>query len=195
MAQAARRDRGVRSGALPENAAALEEHLPYLYRYALAQTRDADTAQEVVQDTLVAALKGLGGFQGRAELRSWLTSILKHKIIDMQRARLREIPTEDLDLADDDEEAFGADGARLRPVADWGDPDQALENSEFWRVVQLCVDDLPQRSARIFMMREVMGESLEEVCKVFGITPTNCAVTLHRARAKMRKCLEAKWFA
>lgn len=194
MAEATLRARAPDAG-VAAKAERVEDHMRYLYRYALAQVRDADLAEEVVQETLLAAVKGLKTFEGRSELRSWLTSILKHKIIDAQRSRARELPTEDLDLIEDDEDAFGPDGGRLRPVADWGNPDQALENSEFWRVVQVCLGDLPDRAAQIFMMREVMGESLEEVCNVFGLSPTNCAVTLHRARARMRKCLEAKWFA
>lgn len=174
----------------------LEEHLPYLYRYALAQLRDGDAAQEVVQEALLAAIKGRSQFEGRAAMRSWLTAILKHKIIDFQRSRARELPTEDLDAAaEDDDDIFGADGTRVRPIADWGNPDQALENAQFWKVLQACLDGLPKRAAEVFMLREVMGESLEEVGKIHGITPTNCAVTLHRARSRLRECLEAKWFA
>ncbi len=173
----------------------LEQYLPYLYRFALGRLRDPDLAQDAVQETLVAALKGGSRFEGRSAVRSWLTAILKHKVVDIQRARARETPLE-ADVAADEveDEAFRVDGHWQHPPAEWGNPDRALEQQRFWEVFQRCMEGLPERAARAFVLREIDGESIEEICRVLGISQSNCWVLLHRARARLRDCLERRWF-
>lgn len=180
------------------SAAELEQHRPYLLRYARLQLRAAEAAEDVVQETLLAALENKSGFAGRSQLRTWLTGILKHKIIDQIRRQAREAPLptgpdEDPDAAID--ALFHADGHWKEMPADWGKPDEAFENKAFWEVLERCQERLPAKTARAFMLREVMELSTEEICKELAVTQTNCWVLLHRARLGLRECLEALWFS
>ena len=176
----------------------LEQYRPYLLRYALLQLRDTALAQDAVQETLLAALEGRARFSGKSSARTWLTGILKHKIIDTIRRRSREQPAgaggddADPDVAD---AAFKRDGHWQQMPATWGNPEQALDNRQFWEIFELCSRLLPERTARVFMLREVMELSTEEICQELAITPTNLWVMLHRARLALRECLEIKWFA
>jgi RNA polymerase sigma-70 factor (ECF subfamily) len=180
----------------PPDSDELLQHRSYLLRYALLQLRDPDLAEDVVQETLLAAVEGAGRFAGKSTRKTWLTGILKHKIIDVLRRKSREQPL----AADDESEAeavdalFKDDGHWRQFPANWGDPQQALENRNFWKVFEMCTQAMPARTARVFMMREVMELSAEEVCKELGLTPTNLWVILHRARLSLRECLEIKWF-
>jgi RNA polymerase sigma-70 factor (ECF subfamily) len=180
--------------------AALEEFRGYLLRYAVLQLRDPIAAQDAVQDTLLAAIEGSDRFSGKSSVKTWLTGILKHKIIDHLRRQSREQPL----LADgtDPERTeaevvdalFAADGHWRHAPAHWGDPDRAFENRQFWEVFEACAKLMPATTARVFVMREVLELSTEEICKELGITTTNCWVMLHRARLSLRACLELKWF-
>lgn len=187
--------------ATPLDPSAPEAHRGYLLRFALLQLRDPQLAEDAVQETLLAALGGRGGFEGRSSLRTWLTGILKHKIADIQRRQARELPLADA-LGGEDERGDDQLDALFRPDAhwafpprDWGDPERSLENRRFWEAFELCAKALSANAARVFMLREVQGLSTEEICKDLGITPTNCWVLLHRARMALRLCLEEKWFA
>ena len=175
----------------------LQRHRPYLLRYALLQLRDRELAEDVVQETLLAALEGRAQFSGKSSSKTWLTGILKHKIIDVMRRKSREQP---LTADDGESEAdavdalFGQDGHWRQFPASWGNPEKSLEDKNFWEVFELCSQLMPQRTARVFMMREVMELSTEEICKELDITPTNLWVILHRARLGLRQCFEIKWF-
>jgi len=177
--------------------AELEAHRGYLLRYALIQLRDTTIAEDVVQETLLAAVEGQDRFSGKSTVRTWLTGILKHKIIDHMRRHGREQPlTGDAETSEAEavDALFVDDGHwRTRP-ANWGDPDRAFENKAFWEVFEACAKLMPAKTARVFAMREVMELSTEEICKALDITPTNCWVMLHRARLSLRECLEFRWF-
>jgi RNA polymerase sigma-70 factor (ECF subfamily) len=176
--------------------AELDTHRRYLLRVAQLQLRDGDLAEDVVQETLLAALKARDGFDGRSTVKTWLTGILKHKILDAIRRKSREQPL--APAGDDDHDAvdalFKQDGHWQQMPATWGDPERALENRKFWEIFELCSRLLPERTARVYMLREVMEMTTEEICQEFGITPTNLWVILHRARLVLRECLEIKWF-
>ena len=175
----------------------LQQHRPYLLRYALLQLRNPVEAEDVVQETLLAAFEGRARFAGDSSLKTWLTGILKHKIMDAIRRKSREQP---LAAGEDDDESatvdamFQRDGHWQHMPANWGDPAQALENRKFWEIFEICSRLMPERSARIFMLREVMELTTEEICQELAITPTNLWVILHRARLALRECLEIKWF-
>ena len=177
----------------------IELHRGYLLRYARLQLRDQTAAEDAVQETLLAAVEGAARFSSKSSVRTWLTGILKHKIIDQLRRQAREQPL----LAGDDLERseaeaidalFAADGHWRDFPRNWGDPDRSLENKEFWEVFEMCAGLMPVKTARVFVMREVMELSTEEICKELRITATNCWVMLHRARLSLRECLDLKWF-
>ena len=172
----------------------LEIERPYLLRYARLQLRNPATAEDVVQDTLVAALAGESGFAGRSAVRTWLTGILKHKIIDAIRRSSREVTTADeSELADMDGQ-FAEDGHWQDRPSLWGNPDRALSEKEFFRALEACLARLPEKTARVFMMREHLGIETDAICKELGITATNCWVMLYRARMTLRLCLQQNWF-
>jgi RNA polymerase sigma-70 factor (ECF subfamily) len=179
----------------------IETHRGYLMRVAQLQLRDRDLAEDVVQDTLLAALSG-SGFAGKSSLKTWLTGILKHKIVDAIRRKQRE-PTvvaafgdieSELDIEDFDALFKGNGGWESKP-AEWGDPEAALGQRQFFDVMDFCLEKLPPNTARVFMMREVMELESDEICTELAITPNNLWVILYRARMALRECLEKSWFA
>jgi RNA polymerase sigma-70 factor (ECF subfamily) len=187
----------------PVDAEQLARQRDYLYRYALLQLRDPSRAEDVVQETLLAAMESRTGFSGKAQLRTWLTGILKHKIVDVFRRQKRESPAEspegtalesDEEFADLYFDAADRDHWRSFPQT-WNDPERSLEQKRFWEVFELCSRQMPGQIARAFMMRELMGLETEEICKELGITANNCWVMLYRARMSLRQCLETRWFA
>jgi len=177
------------------------QHRDYLYRYALLHLRDASRAEDVVQETLLAAVESPDRFSGRSSLRTWLTGILKHKIIDVFRKQAREKPLDTpADVESDEEYAelyFNKQDANhwhSFPTS-WGNPERSLEDKRFWEVFDQCSQQMPGQVARVFYMRELMGLETEQICKELSITPTNCWVMLYRARMNLRQCLETRWFA
>jgi len=179
----------------------LDQHRGYLLRVARLQLRDEALAEDVVQETLLAALSG-SGFSGKSSLRTWLTGILKHKIVDAIRRKQRE-PTvvsafgdidSELDIEDFDGLFKENGGWEVKP-ADWGDPDAALSRRQFMEIMDLCLEKLPPNTARVFLMREVMELETDEICKELTITANNLWVILYRARMSLRECLERNWFA
>lgn len=174
----------------------LNEHGDYLYRFALVRLRDTHQAEDAVQETLLAAIKN-NSFEGDSSARTWLTGILKHKIIDIQRKHLREQPVSDLiDLDTSDismDDFFDRQGHWLDKPQQWEMPDNALEQKQFLGVLSKCLDRLPVRLSALFMMRDVQELDNENICKELDITPTNAWVMLYRARMALRKCLEMNW--
>jgi RNA polymerase sigma-70 factor (ECF subfamily) len=193
-------NRGAPASAAAPDEAAPEQFRSYLLRYALLQLRDQTAAEDVVQETLLAAIEGRGRFAGKSAVKTWLTGILKHKIIDHLRRRGREQSLlgdgsdSEHSEADAADALFAAEGHWREAPANWGDPDRAFENRRFWEVFEMCAKLMPMKTAQVFTMREVLGLSTEEICKELGITTTNCWVMLHRARLSLRTCLELKWF-
>ena len=175
----------------------LAEHRSYLLRFARLQLRNDAWAEDAVSETLLAALSKPQSFANRSQLKTWLVGILKHKVIDVLRQRKREVSL-DVEPGDGGEEldalAFKADGHFANAPADWGDPQQELSSRQFFQVLEACTDKLPPAMGRIFLMREWLELSSEDICKELQLTPTNLYVQLHRARLRLRECLELNWF-
>ena len=175
----------------------LDRHGDALYRYALVRVRDSDIAEDMVQETLLAALRARDSYAGQASERTWLVAILKNKIIDHFRRAARETPMPDPPEPDDTVEAFfegETPGHWTEAPATWGRPDTALEQTEFWRAFRDCLANLPERQARVFALTELDELSTPELCKALDITASNAWVLLHRARLRLRDCLERSWF-
>jgi RNA polymerase sigma-70 factor (ECF subfamily) len=175
---------------------------PDLLRFARLQLRDAGAAEDAVQETLLAALTGSHCFESRSSYKTWLISILRNKIIDIIRGQRREVAASSLadDEAGDDrltESLFDQRGhwqSAAQPGR-WADPEASFEQRQFWSVFEACLDHLPEKTARVFMMREFLGFETDEICKETGMSSSNCWVVLHRARLGLRTCLETRWFA
>jgi RNA polymerase sigma-70 factor (ECF subfamily) len=171
-----------------------------LYRFALSRVEDPSVAEDLVQETFLAALKARENFQGRSTARTWLIAILKHKIVDHIRKRVREHISDKVeslsDAAANDpvDGNFKDDGGWRHHPSKWVvNPMKLYEQKEFMDVLYRCLADLPERQAGVFMMREIDGSSTEEICKALNISATNSWVMLYRARVWLRQCIENNW--
>ena len=174
----------------------VDAHGDVLYRYALSRLQNPTAAEDVVQETFLAAMKSRDRFGSGSSERTWLIGILKHKVVDFIRKESRERPYEDLDAPDATEEQFFDKKGHWRVgLADWQvNPRKVLEQKEFMDVLKECLVHLPDRLGRIFTLREMDNTGSEEICKLFDISSTNLWVMLYRARMKLRTCLQANWF-
>ena len=173
-----------------------------MLRFAQLQLRDAALAEDAVQEALLAALAGGRSFAGRAALKTWVFAILRNKIVDVIRLQSR---TTNVSALGDDEaamdetfEALFKTNAHWRPESrpfGWGDPEETLREERFWEIFEICLNHLPEKTARVFMMREFLEFDTDEVCRELSLTISNCNVILHRARNGLRRCLETSWFA
>jgi RNA polymerase sigma-70 factor (TIGR02943 family) len=172
-------------------------HGDCLYRYALVRVNSPVIAEDLVQETLLAALKGRAAFSGRSSERSWLCGILKNKIVDYYRKRGRETSFTDMEfLSDEFSEKYVDEGWIHREAPkDWKpEPDVVAHRSEFWAVMRRCLKKLPERIESVFMLREMDDVSTKEICKALSVSESNLWVMLHRARMALRECLERNWF-
>ncbi len=174
---------------------------PYLLRVATVQLRDRDLAEDVVQETLMAACEGFDRFEQRASFKTWLTGILKFKILDAIRKRIGEPVSastlqKELNL-DDIDQIFADSGARMWQIApeQWRDPAASWEERHFFDMVDFCLLRLPPVTAQVFMMRELFEMAAGEIAAELGISAANLRVLMYRARMALRHCLELNWFS
>ena len=173
----------------------LDDHGDILFRYAVTRLRDAAIAEDMVQETFLAAMKAKDRFSGKSTERTWLVGILKHKIVDYIRKASREQTYGDTEIPEADSDYFDRKGHwRVKPPEWQTNPQKAFEQEEFYVVLQSCLDALPERLRIIFTLREIEGQSAEEICKTMDITSTNLWVLLYRARMRLKTCLEKNWF-
>ena len=170
----------------------------YLLKFALMQLRNLAWAEDAVSETTLAALAKPQAFGNRSQLKTWLVGILKHKVIDALRQHRREVSTEE-PTGDEQEDpleyiAFKADGHYAETPSDWGNPEEQANSRQFFEILEACASQLPPTQGRLFLMREWLELPVEEICKELGLTPTNLYVQLHRARLRLRECLELNWF-
>lgn len=176
----------------------LAEHRTYLLRFARLQLRNDAWAEDAVSETLLAALSKPQSFAQRAQLKTWLVGILKFKIIDIFRTQSRQVSLDAADEGDGSEELdalmFRPDGHFREAPSPWGQPEDELSSRQFFAVLEACVEKLPTSLGRVFLMREWLELSAEDVCKELGLSATNLYVQLHRARLRLRECLGLHWF-
>lgn len=170
-----------------------------MLRFAQIQLRDNALAEDVVQDALLKAMRKRESFAGRSSLKTWVFAILRNTLINAVRSRSRFV---DVTKVNDEGERMDFDrlfdqrgmwAPEARPTA-WEEPSNAVEAEQFWVVLDVCLNDLPENTSRVFMMREFMELTTNEICAATGMTVTNCHVVLHRARMGLRECLRKKWF-
>ena len=169
---------------------------PQLMRFARSQLRNDAWAEDAVSETLLAALERPQSFSGQSQLKTWLVGILKHKVVDQLRRHTREATVLVGDDGEDlDDVLFDENGHWRDMPRDWGNPEGALGERQFFEVLEMCVDLLPPVQGRVFLMREWLELGTEEICKELAITATNLWVLLHRARLRLRECLQSRWFS
>lgn len=182
----------------------VDDHGDFLFSFAMLRLRNRTTAQDVVQETFLAALKSHRQPSSLDEQRAWLVGILKHKIYDCYRRQAREPSFTDLSvgLTDEDEaihfQENGLSAGTWSPVGepmDWSASSvPSRDRSAFWASFRRCLAKLPHQSAQAFMLREMDDLATAEMCGLLGITENNLWVILHRARLALRHCLEKNWF-
>lgn len=170
----------------------------YLMRFARLQLRNEAWAEDAVSETILAAVTKPQSFGNKSQLKTWLVGILKHKVIDVFRLNARTVVL-DIDPESDGSEEldaliFKSDGHFEQAPADWGDPEKAMQSHQFLQVLEACIEMMPTAMGRVFLMREWLGLPSVEICKELELSPTNLYVTLHRARLRLRECLERNWF-
>lgn len=180
----------------------LAGHRPALLRYAKLQVRETAVAEDLVQSTLVSALQALDGFRGDASPATWLIGILKRQIIDHYRRMTREVPLPVSGTGDDPDgdaglldRLFASDGHWASQPGVWTDPEGSRQQEDFLAVLEACLKGLAGQSGRVFALREIMELEPEEICKDLGLTQSNYWVLMHRARLRLRQCVERGWMA
>ncbi|NJK42730.1 MAG: sigma-70 family RNA polymerase sigma factor [Aquincola sp.] len=171
-------------------------HKPLL-RFAKLQLRDEAAAEDAVSATLLAILEKPDAFKGGSSLRTYATGILKHKVVDQIRRCAREVsiePLEDQSIDEAIEAMFDETGHWRDEPASWVEPERAVEQSQMMTALERCIETLPDRLGRVFMMREWLENDTSEICEELNITANNCHVMLFRARMLLRACFDASWF-
>ena len=191
---------GPRPESRPDPERWVDEHGDYLFHFALSRVRDASLAEDFVQETLLAGLRGMDRYQGRSTERTWLSGILRNKVLDHFRVAGRETNFTDLEFFTDEEERtfenqeYPDHWNSAHAPSEWSDAGSSLDREEFWKVFHQCSGKLPDRIGRVFLLREVDRISSDEICSTLKISPNNLWVMLHRARLALRRCLEIHWF-
>ncbi|MDE2255356.1 MAG: sigma-70 family RNA polymerase sigma factor, partial [Betaproteobacteria bacterium] len=175
--------------------ARIEALRPTLLRLAQLQLRNLSWAEDAVSETLLAALESATRFTGRSQFKTWVVGILKHKVLDQLRLRQRECG---YDSDENDEQLedlmFKADGHFQTMPENWDAPAAALQQRQFFEVLEMCMELLPGQIGRVFLMREWLELDTNAICQELRITPTNVWQMLSRARLRLRECLQLNWF-
>ena len=175
----------------------VDAYADYLYRYAISRVNISELAEDLVQETFLAGIKGRDSFKGDSNEKTWLTAILRRKIIDHYRKKSSHKEM----LLDAPDDRFGEYGMmddhwiENKAPRQWDiEVDKVYENKEFNAILQACIQHLPEKWASCFMLRIMEEMKGEEVCKELNISSSNLWVMLHRARLQLRDCLEKGWF-
>ncbi len=187
--------------ALLQDATFITDLRQQMYRFALQQLQDATLAEDSVQEAFAGAYKNAHRFGAKAALKTWVFAILKNKIADSLRQQKKLIPLQSLDDNDTVEDDTLNDlfdtqdhWRRHEYPAAWGAPEHSVQTEQFWRVFEDCLNHLPEKHSRVFMMREFLEFSPQEICSQLSLSESNLHVILYRARIRLRECLENNWF-
>ncbi|AJB48758.1 RNA polymerase factor sigma-70 [Acinetobacter nosocomialis] len=177
----------------------LQDLRQQMIKFAFLQLSSLPQAEDVVQEALTSAFQHLDSFKGRAAFKTWVFSILKNKIIDVLRQKSRLVAMSELFKDEESElsvdELFDASGHwhKYEAPQAWQSPEEMIEQSDFWIVFEACLDHLPAKYAQVFMMREVIELSSNEICSKLELSISNFNVLMYRSRTRLRECLENKW--
>lgn len=167
------------------------EHCDVLWRFALSRTRSRDAAEEVVQETLLAAIESYPRFAGDSSERTWLLGIAAHKIADRQRRAARTARREMSARDNRQDDLFTQRGAWREPPVAWSVAGTSSEERrEVLAILERCLDELPPSLGEPVWLRDLLGVPSEHVCKALGVTATNVWTRVHRARSALRLCVE-----
>lgn len=174
----------------------LEKYGDYLFAFAVSRLHNEAVAEDLVQETLLAAIESHKNFSGDSSVKTWLTAILRHKIIDYYRRASRQVSFAETG-SETDKEFFDESGNWRESAAPSGwqkSPESLLELKEFQTVLRECLSALPQNLSAVFTLREIEGLGTKEICEILTLSPNNFWVLLHRARLRLRQDVERRWF-
>ena len=168
----------------------LSDHNDYLYRFAISRVKNREAAQDMVQETLIAAWKGRESFNEHSSIRTWLTAILKYKIVDHIRSEIRHRNTMDAFQHDPSTIYYTSEGHWLDAPNAWRDcPEYLFNRQQIREELETGINALPQKQQIVYRMRELIGETTDSICKHLNITPGHLNVLFHRARLSLHKHL------
>ena len=176
----------------------VSNYADYLYSYAVFRINDGDLAMDLVQETFLAALERKGKFEGRSTEKTWLTAILKNKIVDIYRSRSTGL-TKEVDAASNEnfsdffDHNDGHWNDQHRPAELGIEQADALENKEFQRILKACMTKLPALWLSVFSMKHIDDEATEMICSELKLTSSNFWVINHRTKVSLRSCLQKNW--
>jgi RNA polymerase sigma-70 factor (TIGR02943 family) len=176
----------------------VDRYADFLFKYAFRRINDQNLAKDLVQETFLAGLKGLSGFNGRSSERTWLTAILKHKIIDFYRTKssgLTNIRAVDDEMVIQNDFFVEANGHWKKEYApkDIGSEQDLLQDKEFKMVLQECIKKLPALWASVFTMKHLDEEKTDEILTALRLSQANFWVIIHRTKLSLRACLQKNW--
>lgn len=172
------------------------QHADLLYNYAITRVNDEHLAEDLVQETFISALKNYASFKGQSKASTWLIAILKNKIIDTYRKKVREYQKESLDKLESNSDYFNENGHWKKESlpGHWkSDTIDEHDREEFYKVLQKCLSRLKELQRMAFVMKHLDDTDTEEICKELEITASNYWVIIHRAKLQLRDCLEKNW--
>lgn len=174
-------------------------HADYLYAYAIARINDEEQAKDLVQETFLAALQKVDKFEGKSSERTWLTAILKYKIIDVYRKRSSglavnaDVQRAEQEQSDFFEPEYGHWKHEHAPKAFGIDDQDPLVNKEFNSILQKCMQKLPALWLSVFTMKHMDDQSTDVICSELKVTQSNFWVIIHRTKLNLRACLQKNW--
>ena len=174
----------------------VRRHQAAMLRLATSFVPNAAVAEEVVQDTWIGVLRGIGGFEGRSSFRTWLFRILVNRARTAGARERRTIAVGDTGAVSDTGAAvaawrFGADGSWLSPPERWiEEVEDRLEAGKLAGLIKTAIEELPDRQRQVVTLRDVEGLTSTEVCGALDISESNQRVLLHRGRSRLRQAIE-----
>jgi len=173
----------------------IENYADYLYNFTMSRINNENVSKDLVQETFLAGLKSAKNFQGKASEKTWLTSILKRKIIDYYRKINSKKGQAEVRMSFYDNGENEGNWIEERVPQAWqSETEKSIENDELKSQIDICIDNLPEKYAIVFRMKTILGYETEDICKELEITSSNLWVMIHRARTQLRGCMEENWF-
>lgn len=177
----------------------VNEYNDALFSWAFYKTSSRESAEDLVQDTFLAAYHKLDSFKGNSQPKTWLFSILNNKIIDHYRLSAK-TTKKTVSLSEDNayeitegffDETENWKSTTINPI--WNQDEELLDNPEFNNVMKHCMDDLPENWNFAITSKYLTNKKAAEICQDLNITVSNYWQIIHRAKLVLKKCLEMKW--
>ncbi|NLR92176.1 MULTISPECIES: sigma-70 family RNA polymerase sigma factor [Flammeovirga] len=169
----------------------VHEYADELYRWVLKRTADVQVSEDLIQETFIAAQQSIDKFEGKSSPKTWLISILKHKMLDHFRKQKSKREQPQSDIFFNENETWKKDN---NPTL-WGDTDEQLMNNlDFVKVLQECLGKLSERSHIAITSKYLEDKKADEICKDLEISTSNYWQLIHRAKLNLRNCIQLNWF-